>query len=514
MEESRVKLKNILDKKVTDQQFKYMLWIYCFINAIIFLTICSKNSFFYAFNNWDDPNSFFTMGKGMANGLIIYRDLFEQKGPILYLIHAISYMISNNTFLGVFIFEIISFTVFLYFINKILISYCRKIHVLWSTPLVSYMILSSYVFIAGDSAEEFCLPLFAISLYNILNYYKNTYPNKMPTKQVILNGVIAGCVLWIKYNLLGFWLGFAGFLCIGLLINKKVKDAFLTGFYFLLGMLITSIPWILYFGANHALYDMIDVYFLVNISSYSVQTSILNRLITALKDAWMYAKNLWMFSLITFTGYFYILKSKNVIPNLYGKIALTITILLSVIGVYYGANHIYYFLILMSFIIFGVIGIAKLIEKLLTYQKIKLMALTTPLYIILVIILTCKTSSNFNFHKVKKEELVQYQFAEIIQKQPNATLLNYGFLDGGFYTVSNVIPNIKYFHKPNISYEKYPKIMDEQNRYIKEKVVDFVVLKLGNKEDSYNIEYLYENYQSIKTVEDGNNYYMLFQLKK
>lgn len=90
MEESRVKLKNILDKKVTDQQFKYMLWIYCFINAIIFLTICSKNSFFYAFNNWDDPNSFFTMGKGMANGLIIYRDLFEQKGPILYLIHAIS----------------------------------------------------------------------------------------------------------------------------------------------------------------------------------------------------------------------------------------------------------------------------------------------------------------------------------------------------------------------------------------------------------------------------------------
>lgn len=354
-----MKIKDALKMPISKKQYKWIIAIYCILNAILFLTICSKNSFLYPFNNWDDPNSFFTMGKGMANGLIIYKDLFEQKGPLLYAIHAIAYIISNRTFIGIFLFEVVSFSTFLYFVAKIMSLYVRKIHTLWGIPLISFVILSSYVFIAGDSAEEFCLPLLAMSLYYLLDYYKNDYPNKMSTKKVIINGIIAGCVLWIKYNLLGFWLGFAAFLCIGLLIHKKVKDAFLTGIYFLLGMAIASIPWIIYFFANGTLYDMFQVYFLVNISAYSVQTSIINRLLTALKDASMYAKNLWLCSTITLIGYAYMMLSKKSIPNIYGKIALTITILISTIGVYYGANHIYYFLILMPFMVLGLIAIAK-----------------------------------------------------------------------------------------------------------------------------------------------------------
>lgn len=354
-----MKLKNALKLPISSKQYKWLIIVYCILNAILFLTICSKNSFLYAFNNWDDPNSFFTMGKGMANGYIPYKDLFEQKGPLIYAIHAIAYLISNRTFIGIFLFEIISFTVFLYYVSKIINLYTRKVHSLWAIPLTSFVILSSYVFIAGDSAEEFCLPLLAISLYSFLAYYKNDSPNKMSTKTVILNGIIAGFVLWIKYNLLGFWLGFAGFLCIGLLLHKKVKEAFLTGIYFILGMAIASIPWIIYFGINGALYDMFNVYFLVNISSYSVQTSIINRLFTALKDALNYAKNLWLCSIITLIGYAYMMISKHSIPNKYGKIALTITILIATIGVYYGANHIYYFLILMPFMILGLVAIAK-----------------------------------------------------------------------------------------------------------------------------------------------------------
>ena len=353
-----MRIRDIIKTPINKKQYKIIIGIYCILNAILFLTICSKNSFIYPFNNWDDPNSFFTMGKGMAKGFIIYKDLFEQKGPLIYVIHAIAYIISNRTFIGIFLFEIISFSVFLYFVAKIMTLYVRKVHTLWGIPLISFVILSSYVFIAGDSAEEFCLPFLAISLYDFLNYYKNKYPNKMPTKTVIKNGIIAGCVLWIKYNLLGFWLGFAGFLGIGLLINKKVKEAFLTGAYFLLGMAIASIPWLIYFGINGALYDLFYVYFWVNMSSYSAQTSILKRLITALKDASMYAKNLWLFSGITLVGYLYMMLSKKNIPNIYGKVALTITILISVIGVYYGANHIY-FLILMAFMVLGLIAIAK-----------------------------------------------------------------------------------------------------------------------------------------------------------
>lgn len=155
------------------------------------------------------------------------------------------------------------------------------------------------------------------------------------------------------------------------------------------------------------------------------------------------------------------------------------------------------------------------IERYINSKKIYWIRLGVPIYIIVCMILTCKTSSNFEFRNVKKEELVQYQFAEIINKNPQATLLNYGFLDGGFYTVTGITPNVKYFHKPNIAYENYPIIMDEQNRYIKELVVDFVVIKIEKEEDSLKIPYLYENYKKVKANYVGrvNCYYMLFEKK-
>ena len=133
---------------------------------------------------------------------------------------------------------------------------------------------------------------------------------------------------------------------------------------------------------------------------------------------------------------------------------------------------------------------------------------------IIIVALTCHSSHNFSFHNTKKEDLVQYQFAEIILEKPNATLLNYGALDGGFYTVTGIVPNVKYFHEPNIKYENYPEIMDEQNRYIKEKIIDFVVIKVDTKEESYDIPNLYENYNMVKNVyvSDEDSYYMLFKI--
>ena len=78
----------------------------------------------------------------------------------------------------------------------------------------------------------------------------------------------------------------------------------------------------------------------------------------------------------------------------------------------------------------------------------------------------------------KKEDLVQYQFAEIIRQTPGATLLNYGFLDGGFYTASGIIPQTKYFCKLNMTVDRYPEMMQEQNRYLEEKMVDYVVMEM------------------------------------
>lgn len=155
------------------------------------------------------------------------------------------------------------------------------------------------------------------------------------------------------------------------------------------------------------------------------------------------------------------------------------------------------------------------VEKNANSVKINFIKFASPIFIIICIILTCIISPNFEFRKVKKEDLAQYQFAEIINQKPQATLLNYYYLDAGFYTVTGITPNVKYFFHPNIDDKKYVIIVKEQIKYIKDKVIDFVVTVTDKEEDTLTIPYLYENYNKIKSKYDEGikGYYMLFEKK-
>ena len=93
-----------------DRSDRFPAWIVGFLTAFIVITICSRSSFLYTFNLWDDANSYFTMGKCMFRGFVPYRDLFDQKGIFLYTIYGIASLISSTTFLGVYIFEVLAAT--------------------------------------------------------------------------------------------------------------------------------------------------------------------------------------------------------------------------------------------------------------------------------------------------------------------------------------------------------------------------------------------------------------------
>ncbi len=68
----------------------------------------------------------------------------------------------------------------------------------------------------------------------------------------------------------------------------------------------------------------------------------------------------------------------------------------------------------------------------------------------------------------EKEELPQYQFAQIINQTENATLLNYGFLDGGFYMAADVLPTTKFFCRLNLRNSDFPEMRKEQERLIED----------------------------------------------
>ena len=94
-------MKKVLNKK------NILIALYAFLIAFLTLMLASKNSFLYPFNDWVDANAFFTVGKSMFHGIVPYKDLFEQKGPLLYFIYGIASIISFKSFLGVFILEVL-----------------------------------------------------------------------------------------------------------------------------------------------------------------------------------------------------------------------------------------------------------------------------------------------------------------------------------------------------------------------------------------------------------------------
>ena len=82
----------------------------CAVLAALILLLTSQSSPLYPINLWGDANCLFTVGRVMKDGGVLYRDIYEQKGPLLYLIHALAACVSDTSFWGVYALEIPALT--------------------------------------------------------------------------------------------------------------------------------------------------------------------------------------------------------------------------------------------------------------------------------------------------------------------------------------------------------------------------------------------------------------------
>lgn len=486
----------------------YILWAYCLVLSFTFLFLCTRSSPFYPFNDWADSNAFFTMGKGMMHGKVLYRDLFEQKGPLLYLIHGVAYFISNRTFFGVYIFEGLSFMLFLFYSHKIIVRFVSPVYSFVALPLLAGLILNLKSFRYGDSAEEFIIPFVAMSLYYLIVYFKDHYPNPIRYQTLLINGMIAGCVLWIKYSLLGFWMGWVLTISLVMLIKKQYKHTLLGAIVFLAGMFLVTLPWLIYFGVTHSIHDWIYTYILVNAKFYPVKLKWSHRL---LFDAHMIIRHLIhspVYGAVTVLGLWFFL-SKRYLTSSIAKIGIIVCAMILSLGVYGGGlDRKYYFFVFAPFVLFGVIVILDVLAQLL---KNRMSIIVSPLALIGALALTYHSNHNIAFASFQKPGLVQDQFASVMDQVKHPTMLNYGVLDQGFYTASGIVPTQKYFENQNIPYSKFPVIMDSQNKCVRQARVDFVVTRGNLRHIKKGVPNLYKNYRLVRHREQKGYMYALFE---
>lgn len=473
----------------------------CYLVAAGFLLLffASRSSFFYPCNDWNDANSYFSVGKALFNGKVPYRDVFDQKGMYLYFLYGLAYLVSHTTFAGVFLLEGILAAFDLSGICRILMLYVKRGTALVLSPLVLSVIISSRSFYWGGSAEEICFPFLVWGLYLVLDYFKNDYPGEaMGAWRIFAGGLLAGVVANIKFTVLGFF--FAWMMCVFLsfLVRKELIRGIKSCFIFLGGMALPFLPWVIYFAVNKSLYEWYWGYVYINVFVYSNLNgegpALYERVYTLSKILYWVIRTNMIYFIFIIPGMIWAIMGKNrKWLERFLPLALGFFLFL---GIYVGGSELpYYALPLAVFTVLGFAlagrilerGIGKAFEKSGRPGAARAMwALSALLTAGLSVGIIWTNSMNIPHRLEKKEDIFLYQFREIVEKTPNPTLLNIGCLDAGLYTVCDIVPTCRWFQTQTLSIDDVEK---EQERYIREGQTDYVLAR------DYYPEVIWDRYE-------------------
>lgn len=474
-----------LFNECTGEQIQSLLF-YLFLTAAAVITICSKSSILYPFNDAADGNCFFTVGKSLLNGKVLYRDLFEQKGPYIYFLHSFAYLISGKSFLGVYFLEIISAFLFLCIIFKTLRLFHKDISILIIAIFAAF-IFSQGGFTHGDEIEEFCLPSVALTNYYLLRFIKKE--THIKPREMLLVGILAGGIFWSKYTICGYFACWYVIVAANQIKERRMNSLIKCFFAGLGGVVLSTIPVLLYFTLNNALSSLWDVYFIANLVHYNnVNVGIIASLFGIMRNlvngAWVSLRYNLVNCILLIVGLFWMRTCRE--RTLYVILAAA-TFLFTCIGMDPQKYYTFYF---AAFAAPGILFFWEYIKEIRDFRKTNLV-----ISLVVCIAISISISPNVYMMGYTREDLPQYRFADTIKASGDTTLLNYGFLDGGYYTTSETVPNCRYFHKTNMN---LPEQMEVQDYYVNNGLTEFVVCRgLTIDSDYYELcdtyTYFFEN---------------------
>lgn len=297
------KNKNAL-KSDKDRLYPSLICILLFI-----LTFClSPFSPLYRYNFSPDEVCYKTISVGLLEGKAPYRDLFDHKGPLAYLVYALGFLVSGKANWGAWIVTYLCNAVAYFFTYKTMRLFRDKEHSFLTTLLL--MVVTGFclenVLSNLSKPENMLLAPLMVSTYFLL---KETFGNKEKDKEfshisnrsMFIIGLMCGAVFMIKLNVCMLYFAFIGCYFLWLLIRKKFRIFFTNTGVFLGGIAAVCAPIVVFLTCINDLREFIDVYFIFNLK-YSQEGD----------------------------GLFYLTKIVLTVP---GKISITILLLITALAI-------------------------------------------------------------------------------------------------------------------------------------------------------------------------------------
>lgn len=206
----------------------------------------------------------------MSKGRVPYRDIFDHKGPLLYFINLLGYIIDENK--GIWIVEFFSCFITLFFLYKTTKLFCG-----WKSAIFSVALVSSLLgefFSGGNFTEEYALPFIAVSVYFFVKYL---ITNVLDKWSVFVCGCSFAAVLMLRPNMIGVWIGYILVILVKEIVEKNWDRINKEIIFFIVGIVVVLVPFLVYLLKNDAMRAFIDIYWFFNVSyqaNYKYQGSV------------------------------------------------------------------------------------------------------------------------------------------------------------------------------------------------------------------------------------------------
>lgn len=232
--------------------------------AWLFVTIFSYTTspLYSAWGNTPDSPIFQIIGKYWAEGAVPYKDLWDMKGPFVFIVNAMGYALIDNK-VGVYLIQCVSlFLTIRVIYNSFALYFSRKRSFLLTLLSLAGL---AYIYEGGNLTEEYILFPLSLSFYYILKWidaYESNHIIKHPPKYAAIYGMVLGlCLMSRLTNALGLCAA-VGVIALALLWHREYRNLMSNIVVFFLGFGIATIPFFVYFYHHAALEDMWKAIFL------------------------------------------------------------------------------------------------------------------------------------------------------------------------------------------------------------------------------------------------------------
>lgn len=429
--------------------------------------------FMLAFSFWTSPYyknwygcdaSFFTLvGRGMLSGKIPYRDFYDLKGPYFFFTEAFGQLICRGR-TGIFIVQCAALffsLILIYRIARLYISHKKSLGV-----MIFFLWPYASLIWGGNCLEEFCLPLNLLTIYLNLMIF-GTFPSdpsddtctdplksgqdvsqpeiKEPRDRRNITAMISGmCFCIMAFSKITVSAPVVG-LTIGIfilhLIRKEFKPLLFYILYFILGMVISFIPLLVYYGYYQSILRMLYCTFVFGLK----RTADLSRVFSLEVEVQLTG--------LTFVMIFVLLHSfgrnrETLLPkNL--SILLFPSALITYLALHLGDFFRYYFITEMPCLIFALILFVRLYDPLILFKTFR----QSICWMLLFVFLFHFTKESLNATQMlirKTDEDFQAEYytnaknmGTLIPECDKDSVFSFD-IDMQWYEINNIIPCNKY----------------------------------------------------------------------